>query len=89
MKTYQQFINEARLNESDADRMVFLAKKEGFEFTSIKKPGGTSFRVGDFVFGNKGDGQWQIVDKAGKEVDFLFGKKLSDVAKIMGEYSKK
>lgn len=90
MKTYKEFITEATLNESDdLRRMTFLAKKEGFEFTSIKKVGGTSFKVGDWTFGNKGDGQWQIVDKAGNEVDYLFNTKLGDVAKKMKEYSKK
>ena len=90
MKTYNEFITEQTLNESDDERrMAFLAKKEGFEFTAIKKVGGTSFKVGDWTFGNKGDGQWQIVNKAGKEVDYLFGKKLGDIAKLMGEYSRK
>lgn len=91
MKTYNEFINEsAILTESDdLRRITFLAKKEGFEFTPIQKVGAVSYRVGDFTFGNKGDGQWQIVDKAGKEVDYLFGKKLGDIAKLMGEYSRK
>lgn len=90
MKTYNEFITEAQeLNENtDLERMTFLAKKEGFTFTPIKKVGGFSYKVGDYTFGNKGDGQWQIV-KGGKEVDYLFGKKLGDVAKLMGEYSKK
>lgn len=91
MKTYNEFIAESTLNESDDTlrRMEFLAKKEGFEFTSIKKVNGTSFKVGDWTFGNKGSGQWQIVDKSGKEVDYLFNQKLGDIAKLMGQYSKK
>jgi hypothetical protein len=89
MKTYKEFLAESQLNENtDLDRMTFLAKKGGFEFKAIKKVNGYSFEVGEYTFGNKGDGQWQIV-KSGKEVDYLFGKKLSDIAKIMGEYSKK
>lgn len=89
MKTYQEFLAESVLNESDESRLAFLAKKEGFEFTSIKKVNGTSFKVGDWTFGNKGSGQWQIVDKSGKEVDYLFNQKLGDIAKLMGQYSKK
>lgn len=90
MKSYKQFIAESTLNESDdLRRMTFLAKKEGFEFTPIKKVNGTSFKVGNYTFGNKGDGQWQIVNKAGNEVDYLFNTKLGDVAKRMKEYSLK
>ncbi|AHY25094.1 internal virion protein [Pectobacterium bacteriophage PM2] len=92
MKTYNEFLAEQQqLNEEDDTlrRMTFLAKKEGFEFKAIKKVGRTSFKVGDFTFGNKGDGQWQIVDKGGKEIDYLFNKKLGDIAKLMGQYAKK
>lgn len=91
MKTYNEFIAEVQLNE-DADtlrRIEFGAKKFGFSFTPIKKVGGISYKVGDFTFGNKGSGQWQIVNKAGKEVDYLFGKKLSDIIELMDEYSQK
>lgn len=42
----------------------------------LKKVGGFSYKVGDYTFGNKGSGQWQIVDKKGNEVDYLFGKNL-------------
>lgn len=90
MKTYQEFLTENVLTESeDETRLAFLAKKAGFEFTTIKKVNGSSFKVGDWTFGNKGSGQWQIVNKAGKEVDYLFNKKLSEIAKLMAEYSKK
>ncbi|QHS01769.1 hypothetical protein CPT_CIP9_233 [Enterobacter phage vB_EclM_CIP9] len=91
MKTYNEFITEQALNE-DADdlrRMEFLAKKGGFTFTPIKKVGGFSYKVGDYTFGNKGSGQWQIVDKKGNEVEYLFGKKLGDIAALMADYSKK
>lgn len=91
MKTYQEFMAESQLNE-DADelrRIEFGARKFGFNFTPIKKVGGYSYKVGDFTFGSKGSGQWQIVDKSGKEVDYLFNQKLGDIAKLMGQYSKK
>lgn len=91
MKTYNEFINESQLNE-DADeirRVQFNAKKLGFEVTPISKTGSTSYKVGDYTFGSKGQGQWQIVNKAGKEVDYLFNKKVGDVVKLMDEYRSK
>lgn len=91
MKTYNEFLAESQLNE-DADelrRIEFGSRKFGFNVTPIKKVGGFSYKVGDFTFGNKGSGQWQIVDKKGKEVDYLFGKKLSEIIELMDEYSQK
>ncbi|ARW57548.1 hypothetical protein [Serratia phage X20] len=88
LQTYTQPLTESEMDDT-LRRVTFQAKKLGFEVTPVKKVGGYSFKVGDYTFGNKGDGQWQIVNKAGKEVDYLFGKKLGDVVKLMADYSKK